>query len=80
MDLAQPTNGADVVRMVEAIGGDPPRVINYAGVNAAQTIEELFDGHNAVAILVFNSIQNGTPFGHWQSVTKRNNRQSSPID
>ena len=80
MDLAQPTNGADIVRMVEAIGGDSPRVINYAGVNAAHSIDELFDGHNAVAILVFNSVQNGTPFGHWQSVTKRNNRQSSPID
>ena len=80
MDLARPTNGTDIERMVEHLGGDPPRVINYAGVNAAHSLDDLFNGHSGVAILVFNSVQNNTPFGHWQCITRRNDRRLPAID
>jgi hypothetical protein len=79
LQLARPTNGAQLSEMAERLGAEAPRIVNYNAVNAAQSIDDLLGNTDAVAILVYNSVQNNMPFGHWQCVTRRNG-PGSPVD
>jgi hypothetical protein len=79
LQLARPTNGAQLSEMAQRLGAEAPRITNYDAVNAARTIDELIGDTDAVAILVYNSVQNNMPFGHWQCVTRRNG-PGSPVD